>query len=59
MADKLDLLLTKMGELEPKLDGLMDALRTFIQNEVAAQVAAQAATRLEKMNREAVDDGII
>lgn len=41
MADKLDLLLTRMNELEPKLDDLMGVLRKFIEDEVASQVAAQ------------------
>jgi len=42
MADaKLDLLLERMGELEPKLDGLMAVLKQFVQDEVKTQMAEQ------------------
>ena len=56
MADKLDLLLTRMNDVEPKLDELVVLLKKFIEDEVASQVAAQ----LEEAEREqakAVTDG--
>ncbi len=36
--DKLDLLLERLAEVEPKLDGLAVLLKQMVQEEVAAQM---------------------
>lgn len=41
MADKFDVLLEKLNELDPKLDALRITLKAFISDEVQRQVEEQ------------------